>query len=92
MKVISCMNVKHFKNQQPMTLNQIQTYELCKSYISSIKTFKEKLPFNHQIFGCRSGCPKAEVEINEIHRKMHSKVIEIMNKAEDEVQSIINKL
>lgn len=75
-----------------MTEEKIQTYEYCKEHIKKIDGFKEKLPFGVQVYGCGTGSPRIEFELEELHREMYRSIITIIDETRAKIQLKIDKL
>lgn len=75
-----------------MTKEQIETYEYCKKYLAKLEEYSKKLPFSSQEFGCGSGRPSIEYNLEKVHQTMHTEVFNAMQKAKDTCNKIIEKL
>lgn len=75
-----------------MTEQQITTYEYCTEYLKCIKTYKEKIPFGIQKYGCGTGRPSIEFTLDNMHAEMYRKVIAAICETEDRVRQIIEKI
>ena len=75
-----------------MTKEQIEIYELCKKDLEQVKLWKTKLPFGNQNHGCGSRDANIFFELEKIHSKMHTTVINSMDEAIKEIEDKISKL
>lgn len=75
-----------------MTKEQIEIYEYCKKYLGKLATYKEKLPFKSQEFGCGSSRPKIEFELENIHKDIYAQISKAMADANTKVEKIIEDL
>lgn len=73
-----------------MTKEQIEIYEYCKKHIEDVEACK--LPFNSQKYGCSSGRPSIEYDLENIHKEMWSKVFNAMGDAKEKIRNIIKEL
>ena len=74
-----------------MTKEQIEKYEFCKSHLSVIKDWKDKLPHGIQKYGASSLSPAIEHELERIHRNMHETIREAYDDASAAIQAIIEE-
>lgn len=73
-----------------MTQEQIDTYEFCKKYLSELQ--KMKKDFNKpQMFGCSSGCPNIERELEFIHKSLNNDIQNLISKTILDVNLLIKK-
>ena len=75
-----------------MTDKQITRYEYCKKYLSYLNKWKNELPFKIQQFGCGSGQPSIEYELEEIHNTMYNDIIDIIKEVIVEVEVKIEEI
>ena len=75
-----------------MTTEQIETYEYCKKYLAKLEQYGKDLPFKTQEFGCGSGRPSIEYDLENIHKAMHNAVFIAMHAAKEKVEKIIKDL
>lgn len=75
-----------------MTGAQIQTYEYCKKYLADIDSYIEKLPIPIQKYGCSSGSPQIEHQLEKLHRKMRDEILDVLVCAKAQIQSKIDNL
>ena len=75
-----------------MTQEQIKKYEYCKEYLEKLKGFKEKLPFTRQQYGCGSGRPNIEYQLERLHQEMHEELVASINNTINKVQEIVKEI
>ena len=75
-----------------MNAKTIEKYEMCKKHLTKLKEYKDKLPFNRQMYGCGSTRPQIEHTLEHIHNNMYEKVMDAINTANDSIQKIIDSL
>lgn len=75
-----------------MTKEQIEIYEYGKKYLLKLEDYKKNLPFKSQEFGCGSGRPSIEFQLENIHKIMYEAVFNAMHSAGESVNKIIEEL
>lgn len=75
-----------------MTKEQITKYEYCKKHIEFINWCKKELPFGVQKYGCGTGRPNIECDLEKIHQEMYHKIVNAIDEAETTVQNIMDDI
>ena len=75
-----------------MTKTQILEYEYCNKHLLLIPEWKNKLPFGIQKYGCGSGTPNIEHSLEKIHQDMYTSVFKAIQRAEEQIQNIVNNI
>jgi hypothetical protein len=75
-----------------MTEEQIKSYEMCKSHLQAIETWKKDISFNFQKYGCGRNALNIEHNLEKIHNEMYNTIISSFSNAKDKIQNIVEKL
>jgi hypothetical protein len=75
-----------------MTESDELVYNYCKEHLDFLKKCKKDMPFVIQKYGCGSGMPNIEHNLERLHRNMYKEVMDAISKTEKAIESIIKKI
>lgn len=75
-----------------MTKEDITKYEYCKKHLDYLQGLMDKFPVEQQKYGCGTGRPNIEYQLQKIHQNMYSQIFVALECARDEINMIVEKI